>query len=142
MTGETNLEKLLAEMSPALDGAQYVFCTVRTENADRLPFAPRGSFRELEGVTIIVTRQQALDANLAFDSTWGCITLTAHSSLTAVGFLAAVLARLAQAGISVNPAAGFYHDHLFVPWEKRRQAMDALAELSHTHGGKPTRRNA
>jgi hypothetical protein len=99
---------------------------VESKRVSQLPFTPLGTFREAEGVTLITTEQQARDAKLQFDSTWACITLTVHSSLLAVGFLAAVLAALAQAGISVNPISSYYHDHLFVPWESRRKAMDVL----------------
>jgi hypothetical protein len=134
MPGETNLEKLIAGMHPLLDGAPYVFCTMRPEDADRLPFAPLGAFREPEGVSLIVTQHQAVGADLAFDSTWACITLTVHSALAAVGFLSAVLGRLAQAGISVNPISAYYHDHLFVPWESRHQAMNVLEALSNARG--------
>jgi len=141
MTGETDLDKLLTEMHPILGETPYVFCTVKPEDADRLTFAPLAVFRESEGVTLIATERQARDSHLPFDATWACITLTVHSSLTAVGFLAAVLARLARAGVSVNPVSAYYHDHLFVPWESRRHAMDALEDLSHTHGVKPPRRN-
>jgi hypothetical protein len=35
-----------------------------------------------------------------------------HSSLDAVGFMAAVTTRLAKINIGVNPVSGFYHDHL------------------------------
>jgi hypothetical protein len=54
------------------------------------------------------------------------ITLTIHSDLQAVGFLAPIMTRLAEAGISVNPVSAFYHDHLFVPWDKRNEAMEIL----------------
>jgi YidC/Oxa1 family membrane protein insertase len=43
-----------------------------------------------------------------------------------VGFLAPIMTRLAEAGISVNPVSAFYHDHLFVPWDKRNEAMEIL----------------
>jgi uncharacterized protein len=135
MLGETNLEKLIAEMHPVLDEAAFVFCTVKPEDAIRLTFTPLGVFRESEGVTLIVTQEQATDAGLPFDSTWACITLTVHSALGAVGFLAAVLGCLAQAGISVNPVSAYFHDHLFVPWESRQPAMDVLEELSRTRAG-------
>jgi hypothetical protein len=135
MPGETNLEKLIAEMHPVLDEAAFVFCTVTPEDAIRLTFTPLGVFRESEGVTLIMTQEQATDAGLRFDSTWARVTLTVHSALAAVGFLAAVLGRLAQAGISVNPVSAFFHDHLFVPWESRQHAMDVLEELSHTRAG-------
>jgi hypothetical protein len=129
VSGETDLNKLIAEMHPALDATPYVFCTVKAKDAGRLPFTPLGTFRETEGVTLIATEKQAKDFLLPFDSTWACITLTVHSSLNAVGFLAAVLKPLAEAGISVNPVSGYYHDHLFVLWECRRKAMDVLEAL-------------
>ena len=42
------------------------------------------------------------------------ITLTVRSALAAVGSLAAVTTRLADAGMSVNPVPGYDHDHLRV----------------------------
>ena len=57
------------------------------------------------------------------------ITLTVHSSLEAVGFLAAITARLAAAGISVNAVSGFYHDHLFVPEHKADEALHHLQNM-------------
>ena len=129
MAGETNLKKLIAEMHPVLGEDPYVFCTIDPESASKAVTNPLCTFQEAEGVTLIVTQEQALNADLPFSSTWACITLTVHSALTAVGFLAAVLNRLAQAGISVNPISAFYHDHLFVPWESRRKAMDVLEAI-------------
>ena len=58
------------------------------------------------------------------------ITLTVHSSLEAVGFLAAVTARLAAAGIAVNAVSAFYHDHLFVPEHRADDALSLLRNLS------------
>lgn len=132
MDGETDPKTLLVTMRPVLQEFPYVFCSVNQETYEKLPFDPLGTFREQEGVTIIATRQQASDNGLPFDGTWACITLTVHSSLFAVGFLAAITGKLAQAGISVNPVSAFYHDHLFVPWESRWQAMEELRKLSHS----------
>jgi GNAT superfamily N-acetyltransferase len=44
--------------------------------------------------------------------------------------LARVTSALAARGISVNPVAGFHHDHLFVPHDRAADAMAALDELS------------
>ena len=132
MNGETDLKTLLATMHPFLHPSPYVFCSVSQDTYEGLLFDPLGTFREPEGITIIVTQQQAIDSGLPFDTTWACITLTVHSSLSAVGFLAAVTGRLAQAGISVNPVSACYHDHLFVPWESRWQAMDELRRLGQS----------
>ena len=75
--------------------------------------------REAEGVTII--RQ---------GSGWARITLAVHSSLEAVGLTAAVAGALAEQGISANMVAAFHHDHLFVPWSRRAEAMVVLRALS------------
>ena len=72
-------------------------------------------FRERERTAFIVRREEAEAAGLPYQFASRLITLTVHSSLEAVGFLAAITGRLAEAGISVNAVSAFYHDHLFVP---------------------------
>lgn len=129
MNGETDLQKLLSGMRPLLHESPYVFCSLSLEAYVKLTITPLGSFQEAEGVSIIVTQSQATENGLPFDSTWAWITLTVHSSLSAVGFLAVVTRKLAGEGISVNPVSAFYHDHLFVPWKRREQAMAVLEEL-------------
>ncbi len=57
------------------------------------------------------------------------ITLNIHSSLDAVGFLAAITARLAAAGMGVNPVSAYFHDHLFVPADRAEEAMAVLEAL-------------
>lgn len=115
-------------MQPILHEAPYIFSTVNKDIYVKLSFEPLCIFHEQEGMTVIATQQQAIDAGLVFDSLWACITLNVHSSLNAVGFLAAITARLAQAGISVNAISAYYHDHLFVPWERRDEVMELLKE--------------
>jgi hypothetical protein len=58
------------------------------------------------------------------------ITLEIHSSLDAVGFLAAITARLAEAGMGVNPVSAFYHDHLFVPADRAAEALRILETIA------------
>ncbi len=132
MHGETDLQTLIASMKPSLGELPYVFCSIDQAAFDALPFIPLGTFHEREGISIIVTQQQASDSALAFDTSWACITLEIHSLLSAVGFLAVITAHLARVGISVNPVSAFYHDHLFVPWDKRACALEALIALSRS----------
>jgi hypothetical protein len=53
-----------------------------------------------------------------------------HSGLEAVGLTARISTALAAHGISANIVAAFHHDHVFVPWDRREEAMTALRELS------------
>jgi hypothetical protein len=61
---------------------------------------------------------------------WARITLGIESSLEAVGLTARVGTALAERGIGANMIAACHHDHVFVPWERREEAMAALEALS------------
>jgi len=129
MNAETNLQKLLTTMKPVLHPGEFVFATVSPDKFKELRFEPWGWFRETEGITLILEKSTATAARL--DSTFPSrlITLTVHSNLEAVGFLAVITEHLAAANISVNAVSAYYHDHLFVPVEKAIQAMDILHQL-------------
>jgi len=42
------------------------------------------------------------------------------------GMTAAIARLLGDAGISANVVAAYYHDHIFVPWERRHEAAALL----------------
>jgi len=129
MAGETSLGALLRSMSPELNEGDYVFCTL--SDASLLKGSEvLGSFREREGLTVIIERQQAETLGLAFDYVAAWITLTVHSALEAVGLTAAFASALGQAGISCNVIAGFYHDHLFVGKDDAQKALSVLRQLA------------
>ncbi|EPT8341737.1 ACT domain-containing protein [Vibrio vulnificus] len=130
MTGITDLQHLLQSMSPQLVEGDYVFCTVDGPLKDYLHLDPIATFREQEGLTLVLEAQQAEQARLTTDSRFCLITLTVHSSLEAVGLTAAFASKLASYGISANVIAGYYHDHIFVPQGKAHEAMSALTELT------------
>lgn len=88
------------------------------------------SFWEAEGLTIISTLDSAEEHRLNPTFPSRMITCEAHSSLEAVGFMAALANRLAEKGIGANPVSGFYHDHLFVSAGKESEAIAALGELA------------
>lgn len=130
MSGETNLIKLLASMSPEVLPEEYVFCTVEGKYGDYGELKPLAMFTEKEGLTLVITKAAADQAKLDYESIFKGITLTIHSSLDAVGLTAAVSAKLAEKGISANVIAAYYHDHIFVQKEKVELAVNALNEFS------------
>ncbi|WP_324753594.1 ACT domain-containing protein [Roseovarius sp. Pro17] len=134
MTGEHDLKRLVAGMSPVLDADTYVFVTLPGRDVP-LGLAPRMIMQEGEGTTIIVTKEAADDAGLDHMFTCRMITLDVHSALDAVGFLAKVTTRLAGLGMGVNPVSGYYHDHLFVPVDRADDAMAALHEMAREARG-------
>jgi uncharacterized protein len=124
----TDLNTLLASMSPELQPGVYVYASVPF-STDLSAITPIATFREREGMTVIVEEGEALRANIKplFRAAW--ITLTVHSDLQAVGLTAAFATALGKANVSCNVVAGAYHDHIFVPIESANTAMAALQQL-------------
>jgi hypothetical protein len=111
---ERDLAKLLANLEPVLSPERYSF-----EITDR---------PEFDGDTFALVRED--EGIIAIRATpsgeWARISLGVHSSLEAVGLTAAFSRALAAADISANVVAGLHHDHIFVQWERREQALRVL----------------
>jgi hypothetical protein len=129
MSGVKEIDQLLCTMKPKLVTGEFVFCTVVGELCDYLHLKPVATFLELEGLTLVLQKNQAQGAGLKYEGSFSQITLTVHSSLEAVGLTAAISAKLASKDISANVIAAYYHDHIFVPYEKAAQAVLALNEF-------------
>jgi uncharacterized protein len=130
MTGEHNLTALLRHMKPELQPDIFAFCTIPTSEPIPTALNPLLTFREQEGVTLVIPREEAEAAGLRYAFASRLITLTVHSALDAVEFLAAITACLAEVGISVNAVSAFHHDHLFVPVDRADEAIAVLREMS------------
>jgi len=135
MAGERDLKALLRDMRAEMREGIFVFCTI--VNGDDIPAAirPLLTFHEQEGMTLALRREEAEGAGLSHRFASRLITLRVHSSLDAVGFLAAITARLAAAGISVNAVSAFYHDHLFVPEHRADEVLGLLQDISTQRSG-------
>ncbi|KAK4548059.1 hypothetical protein LTR36_010779 [Oleoguttula mirabilis] len=128
--GGLELAKLIKSMRPTLQDGTFIFATVASDSKLLEQAIPKADmlFKESEGWTIIVT--QAIADDLGIDFIFPCrkVTLDVHSSLEAVGFLAAITSRLAdklRIGVS-----GYYHDHLFVPLGKEDLVVEELKQMA------------
>ncbi len=122
-----DLQLMVAHMEPVLHREPYRILGLPGEDADAdwidNPFA---MIREDEGVTYIVPA----DMEQGGEGHFARITLQVKSSLEGVGLTAAVATGLAAEGIACNVIAAFNHDHLFVPWPRRDEALAILSKLS------------
>jgi uncharacterized protein len=128
--GESNLATLLQNMKPEMHDGVFVFCSIPANEEIPAALSPVHIFREREGTTLVVRREEAEGARLSYQFASRLITLTVHSSLEAVGFLADITGRLAEAGISMNAVSAYYHDHLFVPEHRANEALRLLQNMS------------
>ncbi len=123
---ERDLTVLLRTMEPVLHGEAYGYAV--WEGA-ALPFAAFATVAEAEGLTVVAPLADLRAAGLVSEP-WARISLTVNSDLAAVGLTAAFAAALGAEGISCNVVAGYHHDHLFVQWDRREDAVAALRRLA------------
>jgi hypothetical protein len=129
MSGEVNLEVLLNNMRPVLNTGDYVFCNV--SSFDKIDLKQIiGSFKEEEGITLIISKAYADRLGLNYSNIMSWITLQIHSSLEAVGLTAVFSSILSKNNISCNVIAGYYHDHIFVLKEDAKKAVEVLNDFN------------
>lgn len=116
----SDLAGMLAGMAPLLDPREWRFVVVDAPPADAFAV-----IREDEGTTAIIAGQ-------GDGAAFARITLMVHSALDGVGLTAAVATALAASGIACNVVAGYHHDHLFMPWDRRDEALAILQRLAAT----------
>ena len=131
----SDLAGMLAGMAPQLHPQPWRFDLLDEARPTPELMKAFALIREEEGVTAIMPQErEGIAGDLAR------ITLMVHSALDGVGLTAAVSTALAEQGIACNVVAGFHHDHIFVPWQRRAEALRALEALSKgvAAGGDPS----
>lgn len=125
---DNDLGALLKNLNPVLHEGVYVYAVVSLDT-DLSAIPALATFREPDGVTLVLPEAEAIkaDLNVEFRAAW--ITLTVHSDLQAVGLTAAFARALSDAGISCNVIAAAHHDHVFVPVERGHDALKHLKAL-------------
>lgn len=128
MSGERDLGRILATLEVRQREGIFVFVTVPP--GEPLPdISIAGMVSEVEGTTLVVSRDAAEAAGMAWEFEAGWLTLTAHTSLEAVGVTASLSTALAVRGIPCNVMAGFHHDHVLVPLDRVEEAIDAVTVI-------------
>lgn len=122
------LSEVLAALSLRQEPGTYTFVSHPTPPPSLLAKA-RATIREPEGVTVVVSVDDAIALGCVaeFEAAW--LTLEVPTSLDLVGLTAAVASALAAEGIACNVLAGRFHDHLLVPVERVDDARVVLDGL-------------
>lgn len=140
----TNLEDALRAAKPISDGERYALV--------RVPFAPgavtaaAGSVASIgeaftalivdkDEITLVIHADawQAAQKRLpgaALDDGWRLITFDAPLDFSLVGFMAAISAALAEAGVSIMALSAFSRDHLLVKESQFEKAWETLSKLT------------
>ena len=130
MPGETDLGKLLASLDPQLDPREFGYAILPHDTPLPAGLHPFGLFREDEGLTVIATAAELAALGIPALTGLARLTMMVQSSLEAVGMTAAMATALTRVGISANVVAAYHHDHIFVPWSRRDEAVAVLHALA------------
>ena len=123
-------DAMIAGMRPDLREGVFVFYSLAQGDAAALLPHAIATFREDEGLSLLLPLALAEKAGFAVDQPMRQITLQVYSSLSGVGLTAAVATALAEAGIPCNMIAATHHDHAFVPAAEAGRALAILQDLS------------
>lgn len=130
MPGITDLSQTLQSMKVACDDIQYGFASIQDETLiarDRV----LATFHENGRLAIIAPQDYLQDLQIEHEGPYARLTIDVHTSLELVGLTAVMATKLAEAGISANVVAAFYHDHVFVQYDLRDQATSILEGLKN-----------
>jgi len=111
-----------------LNEGEYVFCSIIEINKISMKNII-GFFKESEGYSIIISKEEAIKNNLPFYFVSAWITLEIDSTLDSVGLTSAFSKKLTKAGISCNVVAAYHHDHIFVPYPEKLKAIKILSDM-------------
>lgn len=119
-------EQMLAKIDPK-DGGKYIFACLPEVPADLHPVA---LIREPEGITVVVSLEEAESAGLDTSEPYTLITLSAPGSLDVVGLNSGISQVLSSRSIPANIFSGIYHTHIFVPSLRANEAKSVLIDIS------------
>ena len=140
------MQAILASMDPSLLEDTFLFVNVTTAGSEIARCAsliaqlrPISTVQEAEGLSLIVSEtnlaslpdEQKGEIKVETEAPMRMISLTVHSALTMCGLSAALSRKMADAEISCNIVAGFYHDHLFVDAARAQDAMVLLEAMKN-----------
>lgn len=130
MSGITDLQETLNSLKAVCDEVQYGFASVGSESQiDRDKVL--ATFHENGRLATIAPKTYLDSIGVENEGPYAKLTIDVHTSLELVGLTAVMATALAKQGISANVVAAFYHDHVFVQWERRQEAIRILENLKN-----------
>ena len=131
--GRQSLADILKHLSATLLPQTFHFISIDHKDGQVIDINEIfATVNEQEGLTLIIDTRFKDDYPQQEATNFSCITLEVHSSLEAVGLTAMFSTALANAGISCNVIAGYYHDHIFV---EESRAVEALGVINGLRTG-------
>ena len=122
----TDLELVLRSLEVECDDISYGFATTSEEIVSKEVLA---IFREKEGISITAETSYLDKNNISYDGNFAKLSLKVQTSLKLVGLTAEISKVLAINNLPANIVAASKHDHIFVPYERKSEAIKIIEKL-------------
>lgn len=127
MSKESSLQEILQQLEPALSPNTYVYVGVSNQSLLKvLGYDPIAFFKEKEGITLILKKEDADNNFLTYQYEMCQIVLNAPYYFDCTGLTAILSSALAKAGITVIPQLTAYKRSLYVKKEDAHTALEIL----------------
>lgn len=115
MSEETSLQQILQQLNPSISTDTFVFVAINNQSLLKvLGYDPIAFFKEPEGITLVLRKEDADNNMLKYDKELCRITFNAPYHFECAGFNAIIASALAKAGIGVTPLKTLYKRSLLV----------------------------
>ena len=106
------------KLLPKIESGKFEFITTKAVNVPKNAVA---MIKETKGTTLVVP------TNKTGGEIFALISLMNETKLTQTGITAKFSKALSDAEIPCNVFAGFYHDHILVPYHLREKAIEIIS---------------
>ena len=131
MSAKENLKDILENLNPYLVKDSFIFMTSQEPIKELVnSLNPLATFIENEGSTLVITKDMADKNSIHYETIFKCISLSVHSSLESSGLIATLSGELSKQNIPTNVFAGYFHDHIFIPIDKAKLALETISSIS------------
>lgn len=130
MSLETSLQQILQQLNPSISTDTFVFVAINNQSLLKaLGYDPIAFFKEPEGITLVLRKEEADNNMLAYDKELCRITFNAPYHFECAGFNAIIASALAKAGIGVTPLKTLYKRSLLVDKDDAHTALEILRSV-------------
>ena len=104
MSLETSLQQILQQLNPSISTDTFVFVAINNQSLLKvLGYDPIAFFKEPEGITLVLRKEEADNNMLAYDKELCRITFNAPYHFECAGFNAIIASHLQKQGLVLPP---------------------------------------
>ncbi|GGZ96982.1 hypothetical protein DC083_04675 [Ignatzschineria ureiclastica] len=130
MSHRNSLQDVLQNIDPVLSSETYVYVGLADHSLLKvLGFDPLAFYKEAEGITLILRKEEADNNFLKYEGEYCKITLNVPFKPISTGLTAIISSALAKAGIGIKPVHTIYNSYVLINKPDAHIALEIITAL-------------